>query len=476
MIRHSELSYKRLLESLPSPLRHENIRQQIKEVNTQQKRKMIVLDDDPTGSQTVHNLFVLTSWDKEILRKAFNDSHFMFYILTNTRSFNPEETEAILREIIRNVTAVAKELDCSFSIINRGDSTLRGHYPLEIDVITDEIHRLSGEEFDGQVIIPAFFEGKRYTYRDVHYIEEKDQLIPVSQTEFSKDKSFGFTESNLCKWIAEKTNGRIPETSCLSISVEQIRKGPEKVLDLLLQTTGNQPIIVNALCYEDLDTAAMALIKAEQQGKKFIYRTAASFVKSYGGVDDQPYLTKEEMVIGRDHNRGGLVIVGSHVKKTTNQLQQLLADSSLNAVEINVNHLLENDKRDEEINRINRMVHSAVESGTTTVVYTSRELIYTTNRFDNLAISQRISKALTDVIQSLTTAPKFIIAKGGITSSDIATLGLEIKMAKVIGQAAPGIPVWLTGEEAKFSGVPYIIFPGNVGEDSTLLEIVLKLT
>ena len=47
---------------------------------------------------------------------------------------------------------------------------------------------------------------------------------------------------------------------------------------------------------------------------------------------------------------------------------------------------------------------------------------------------------------------------------------------KAVSEAKPGIPVWQTGEESKFPMTPYIIFPGNVGEVTTLREAVEKLT
>ena len=116
-----------------------------------------------------------------------------------------------------------------------------------------------------------------------------------------------------------------------------------------------------------------------------------------------------------------------------------------------------------------------IANGQNVVVFSSRKLVAVQTSDGNLNISQTVSESLVKIVSSLDIVPKFIIAKGGITSSDVATKGLGIRKARIIGQAAPGIPVWLTGEEAKFSGIPYIVFPGNVGSDTTLLETVLKI-
>ncbi len=470
------MSYKEVTESIVPLWSKSGIRQEICDLNKKLNRKIIVLDDDPTGAQTVQNISVLTHWGKEEIYKAFKDQNIIFYILTNTRSYEHEKTEIIIRGIMDNISSVAKEIGSSFTIINRGDSTLRGHYPLELDLVVDEFNVLMNEQIDAHFIIPAFFEGHRYTYHDVHYVKEKEQLIPVSRTEFSKDKAFSFTNSNLCKWVEEKTNGSIQSSDCLSISVEKLREGPENIVDILLGAKDNKPIVVNALCYEDLDVLSLAILQAEMQGKKFVYQVAASFVRSYAGIEKQPFLSKNQMVLKGNEEKGGLVIVGSHVQKTTNQLNQLFVNATVTAVEVNVKNLLEESRRTEEITRITKALNELIRSGKTAVVYTSRDLVVAKSQTNNLKISQQVSKALTEIVHAIEIAPKFVIAKGGITSSDIATKGLGVRVAEVIGQAAPGIPVWFTGEEAKFSNMPYIIFPGNVGEDNTLLDIVNMLS
>lgn len=476
VINTSSLHYKKILASLEAPWKSTDIRQNIVAMNKKLKRKIIVLDDDPTGAQTVQNLFVLTAWRKEDILQAFQDDNFIFYILTNTRSYEAKRTEEMVREIMTTISAVAKENGYSFTVINRGDSTLRGHYPLELDVIIEEQKLLLNEQIDAQLIIPAFFEGQRYTYDDVHYIKEDDMLVPVSDTEFSTDKAFGYTNSNLCKWVEEKTQGAIKSSACKSIAVAQLREGPAGVLPTLLAAKNNEAIIVNALCYEDLNVLSYALLEAELQGKKFVYQVAASFVRAYAGIEKKPYLVKEQMVVKGNESHGGLVIVGSHVQKTTNQLNQLFEHSPITAVEVSVKDLLEDKNRSIEINRINKEVDHLIRSGKDAVIYTSRDVIAADDQTSNLQISQKVSGAITEIVQALKIAPKFVIAKGGITSSDVATKGLAIRRAEVIGQAAPGIPVWLTGEEAKFTNIPYIIFPGNVGEDHTLLDIVTRLS
>jgi uncharacterized protein YgbK (DUF1537 family) len=86
-----------------------------------------------------------------------------------------------------------------------------------------------------------------------------------------------------------------------------------------------------------------------------------------------------------------------------------------------------------------------------------------------------VSDALISLVQHLAVAPRYLIAKGGITSSDIATQGLGVRRALVLGQALPGVPVWQLGVEARFPGLGYVVFPGNVGADTALAELIAAL-
>lgn len=467
------LSYSAILSQVPSEWHGRPLREEIVQIQRNRNRKIIVLDDDPTGVQTVHDIYVLTDWSLTLLQEAFARPDPMFYILTNTRAYAADVVERINREIVQNVLQLSRQTGIDFVFVSRSDSTLRGHYPLEIDTLTDE--RVIGTTFDGHILIPAFFEGGRLTVGNTHYVHEHDDLIPVNETEFAADKVFGYGNSDLTRWVEEKTNGRRRASDCVCISIEDIRRGPDVVEQVLLTVTGNAPVVVNCLSYADMDVLSLALLQAEARGKKFIFRTAASFVKSYAGIDTTDYLARDRLVTRGHEGNGGLVVVGSHVEKTSRQLANLLQHTHVVPLELDVGMVLNPTRRSDELRRLTTEVNRRLVQGENVVVFSSRELVAADNPSANLDISHTVSMALVQVVQSLQVTPKFLIAKGGITSSDVATKGLGIRQARVIGQAAAGVPVWLTGAEAKFSGIPFIVFPGNVGSDHTLLEIVQRI-
>ena len=440
-------------------------------------KKLVVLDDDPTGVQTVHDVSVYTDWEEESIRKGFEEKEAMFFILTNSRSFSVEETTKVHQDIAARVAKVARELGQDFMIISRGDSTLRGHYPLETQLLADGLTKNEGVVIDGEIICPFFPEGGRYTMDNIHYVKEQENLVPAGMTEFAKDKTFGYKSSDLTEYVEEKTEGKYHKEDCITISLDELNAlDVQGIKDKLMSAQNMAKIIVNAVSYADLKIFCAALVLAMKAGKHYMARTAAAFTKVMGRISDQPLLGRAQLE--GDTKNGGIVLIGSHVKKTTDQLNCLKElDGQADFMEFQVNTVFEENGLEKEVERTVKAAEEKILSGRTVVIYTSRQLLAPENMTpeEKLHISVKISNAVTSIIGKLSVKPKFIIAKGGITSSDVGTKALRVKKARVMGQVKKGIPVWMTGEESKFPGMPYIIFPGNVGEVSTLKEIVEEL-
>jgi uncharacterized protein YgbK (DUF1537 family) len=432
--------------------------------------KVIVLDDDPTGTQTVHGVPVLTEWSIESLSAELQDDLPAFYLLTNTRSVSLAEAQTINAEIGLNLTQSAQLTGRDFVVVSRSDSTLRGHFPGEVSALGKALNR----EKQILLVVPCFFEGGRYTIGDVHYVEESGVLVPAGETAFAQDKVFGYRSSNLRQWVEEKTNGYILAGEVASISIDLIRTGgPERVAQHLCELYPGQVCVVNAASYHDLEIFVLGLLSAEALGCSFLYRTAASFVRVRAGIVPRPLLTKQELDISGPG--GGLIVIGSYVPRTTSQLEALLEVSSIQPAEVKVGALLDPGSRLAEIERVSRRVNDEIKSGRDVAVYTSRELVAGGNDQINMQIGQKISSSLVAIVKNLEARPRYLMAKGGITSSDIATQALGIRKAMVLGQIMPGVPVWLPGAESLYPGMPYIVFPGNVGDAQALVRITMTL-
>ena len=438
-------------------------------------KKNIVLDDDPTGVQTVNGIHVYTDWSEESIAAGFAEEQDMFFILTNSRAFSAQYTKEVHQTIAERVMAESKKTGREFMIISRSDSTLRGHYPLETETLCKTLEQESGKTIDGEVLMPFFKEGGRFTIGDVHYVQEGDYLVPAGETEFAKDKTFSYTKSNLAEYVEEKTKGAFKAAAVTCISLDDLRAvAVDKIVEQLMAVKDFNKVIVNAVDYVDVKVFAIAMIRAMKAGKTFMFRTAAAWTKVIGGVPDKALLTKEELVVPGNTN-GGLIIIGSHVKKTTDQLAKLKELKDVKFIEFNHMLVLEPEKLEAELRRVVGDVEQAIENGQTVAVYTGRKRFDAGSEEESLRVSVKISEAITSIVSRLSIQPAFLIAKGGITSSDVGTKGLSVKRALVLGQVAPGIPVWKTGAESKFPGMSYIIFPGNVGAVTTLRDIVAKL-
>ncbi|MCR5272643.1 MAG: hydroxyacid dehydrogenase [Lachnospiraceae bacterium] len=440
-------------------------------------RKIVVLDDDPTGVQTVHDISVYTDWSKESIEQGFMEEGILFYILTNSRGFTVDQTTKAHREIAANVDDVARSLGKDYLIISRGDSTLRGHYPLETMLLSEERKKLSGGDTDGEIICPYFKEGGRFTIDDVHYVKYGDELVPCGETEFAADETFGYKSSNLKEYVFEKTKGTFAVSDCKSVSLDMIRSMDyEGIENILMSVKDFEKVIVNAIDDSDVKVFATALHRVMRKGKNFTIRSAAALVKAIGGISDKPLLTRGEMVTLKN-KAGGIIVVGSHTKKTTAQLEELKKISDIEFIEMNSDLVLEEGALLRETERVLKIEEECIKQGKTVCVSTKRTLLKVENDTPEAALvrSVEISDALQSLVGKLEVTPAFVVAKGGITSSDVGTKALKVKKAKVLGQIQPGIPVWQTGAESRFPGTPYVIFPGNVGDIDTLYKAVKVL-
>lgn len=455
----------------------ENAAELLQIERTRQQIKFVVLDDDPTGVQTVHGVHVYTNWNYDNILEGFLEENNLFYILTNSRAFTEDRTIEVHREIARNIMRAAKDSGKKFVLISRGDSTLRGHYPLETEILKEELEQGMSMTIDGEFLIPFFKAGGRMTIDDVHYIAQGENLIPVAETEFAKDKTFGYSKSNLTQYIEEKTEGRFRAQDVTSIGLSQLRGGDWDGIEKELKDVKDfHKVIVNGMESMDLESFCIPLLRTIQQGKNFLFRTAADFVKVLAGIGNQPLLNKQDMIL-EDNRHGGMIVIGSHTAKTTEQLMELITLADLEIIEFDSDLVLEN-RLSEEVERVSKEASRLIGEGKTVITHTKRKLLSLDHDTKEMALlrSVKISEAVAQCVNRLTVAPNFVVAKGGITSSDVGVIGLQMKKGYVLGQVKPGIPVLSTDEESKFPGIPYVIFPGNVGEKDTLKEVVRELS
>ncbi len=434
------------------------------------KPKIIVLDDDPTGSQTVHSCLLLMRWDVETLRLGLADKSPIFFILTNTRALTKEKASQVTEEVCQNLKkAIAAEGIEEFLVVSRSDSTLRGHYPIETDVIAAELG-----EFDAHFLVPAFFEGGRITRDSIHYLMVDGVETPVHQTEFARDSVFGYHHSYLPDYVEEKTRGKIKAAAVERFLLADIRAGTR---ERLMNLKENQCVAVDAECQADLDRFAEDVLATAESGKRFLFRSAASILTSLAKLGTQP-IAPEDMAKEKPNQNPGVAIVGSHVRKTTQQLEKLLATSGVVGIEVDVKLLLDRPtERDALLEKTLQQVEKVYLQQQTPVVYTSRSELTFTDVRQRLDFGANVSSLLMDVVKGLPRDIGFLISKGGITSNDVLSTGLNLSSAKLIGQILPGCSIIRTSStHPQFPNLPVVLFPGNVGDDRGLVTVYQRLS
>jgi uncharacterized protein YgbK (DUF1537 family) len=431
--------------------------------------KIIVLDDDPTGSQTVHSCLLLMQWDVETLRLGLADTAPIFFVLTNTRALPPPKAAAITQEVCHNLKqAIALENIQDFLVVSRSDSTLRGHYPIETDVIASA---LGG--FDAHFLVPAFFEGGRTTRASVHYLKVNGVDTPVHETEFAQDSVFGYHHSYLPDYVAEKTQGRIPAAAVERFVLADIRAG---VQDRLMALHDNQCCVVDAETPADLDRFAIDLLATAAQGKRFLFRSAASLLTALAALPPPPIAPTMMATYVRGHQPGA-IIVGSHVQKTTEQLAELLQQPDTVGVEIVVDRLLDPTNSASLLAETVATVVAIHQAGNTPVVFTSRQELAFANSQTRLDFGEAVSRLLMDIIRQLPADIGFLISKGGITSNDTLSQGLALQTANLLGQVLAGVSMVRTpSDHPQFPNLPVVLFPGNVGDKMALATVYRRLS
>ncbi|NAZ82818.1 hypothetical protein GTR02_13420 [Kineococcus sp. R8] len=447
-------------------------------------RRLVVLDDDPTGTQSTTDLPVVTTAAAEDLRWGLQQPTPGFFVLTNSRSLGPADAAALLRDVVTTLLRVAAEEGVEVVVASRGDSTLRGHFPLETDVVTEAL-AAAGRRVDGVVVVPALVDAGRVTVGAVHLLRTPEGYVPVGHSEFARDATFGYASSDLREWVAEKTEGRVAREDVVALTLADLRSGPGRVVEVLDGLRDGRFLVADAADDEDLRALVEGLLTVEARGRELVYRTGPSFVRARTGQVATPPVTPEHLRAAladvpdeRPRSASGLVVVGSHVGLTTRQLDALRAAGGIVEVELEVPTLVRPGERDAHVRAsVERVVALLDAGGPDVVVRTSRTLVRGTDADDSLRIARAVSGALVEVVHDAVarTRPAFVLAKGGITSSDTATKALGITRAYSRGTLLPGlVSVWepVVGPAR---GVAYVVFAGNVGDDRGVLDAVTTL-
>ncbi|TCO26197.1 uncharacterized protein YgbK (DUF1537 family) [Kribbella steppae] len=462
--------------TLPAVLEVPGAATRIREHNRRTGRRLAVLDDDPTGSQAVHGVSVVTVLERSEYAAGLAAPADTCFVLTNTRALDESQAVDVNRAAAYDLYTLAADTGATVEVVSRSDSTLRGHVHAEIEAIAAEHLAVIGRPVDGVLFCPAMIEAGRFTVDDVHFAVVDGVPTPAADTEFARDKTFGYTSSDLRDFIAERSGGTVAAADVRSLSLDDIRiGGPERVAEILTEVSGLGWVVVNCTSYADLEVVALGLQLTQDAGKTFLTRSGPSFVRALAGIE-----AKELADIAIDSSRTphGLIAVGSHVGLTTRQVREARQRGGLVEIELHVPALLDPSTAASHIDKTAARIVAALPHSDV-LVCTSRDLVAVDDDPDaSLDIARSVSTALVTVVEKARAArPAWVIAKGGITSHDLAVRGLGIRRATVAGQFLPGQISLFTPDEAPADvlGCAFVVFPGNVGGVDALALVLDRL-
>src|SRR3954452_4517343 len=381
------------------PVRSEpDARQRIRKAFLDSGRRLAVLDDDPTGSQTVHDVAVVTVFDPAEIAAGLDGPGSTCFILTNTRSIGEADAVALKRGVGRTLFELSRRLGAPGDVISRSDSTLRGHVIAEVNALDAERREVLSRGYDGVLLIPAYFEAGRFTAGDVHWARVGGEALPVGETEFARDATFGFSASNLREFVAEKSGGTIRPDQVHSITLDDIRLGgPHRVAEVLAEVTDGALVVVNAVEYADLDVVVLGVLESQASGKSFLYRTGPSAPQPLAGLAPQPPLQARDIWPGGRPAGHGLVVVGSHVGLTSRQVAVARERGGLTEIELDVPTVADPARRDAHVREVTDRVVAAL-ADSDVLLFTSRTLLRDPDPGASLQIARQVSTAVTDVV------------------------------------------------------------------------------
>jgi uncharacterized protein YgbK (DUF1537 family) len=421
---------------------------------------LIVLDDDPTGAQAQAGVPVALDWSAQALHSIAAQRAPAVHLLTNTRALGAEQAQAVTRDAAQ---AAARAFPGS-RIVLRGDSTLRAHLLPEYLGLRDAI-------FPGRtptlVLVPALPTAGRVTEGGVHYLEQAGERTPLDRTEYARDPDFAYASARLLDWAQERSDGFFPASAGRELHIEELRSGgPAAVgeaITELAQRRSPAVLALDSVTGADLELVALGLRQTEQTDAEVILRSAPAFVGVLSGALATGYQPLPRA------DQGLLVLCGSHVPRSTLQLQRLTEMHPESVVWVAPQELADGaGPAQAAIALAAAAVAERLSTHGLAVLATSRAVLETDDR---LRAGAAIASGLAGILASVRTRVGVVISKGGITSAVNIREGLDSAIAQVIGPLRDGISLWSVDTPER-DGLPFVVFPGNVGGDDDLAELV----
>jgi uncharacterized protein YgbK (DUF1537 family) len=418
--------------------------------------RLVVLDDDPTGVQTLAGIRVLLDWSDPARIAGSFEAGPSVHLVTNVRALEPAAARRVVAEAAR--TAVRAVEDAH--VVLRGDSTLRGHLLEEYLGLCDAL----GLGRPPLLLVPALPSAGRITRDGVHLIARNGRFEPLHDTEYAADGVFVYSSARLLDWAQERSRGLFPAAAGRELHLDELHaRGAASVTEALreLSRAGRPAVLApDAVTEDDLATIAAGYASALDAGVDAVVRCAPTFAGILAGS------SADGLVPVPRASGATLVVCGSYVAMSTRQLAALAASYPGRVVEVDVTALAGSGSAGEE-ERAARAASVAIAEHGLAVLATPRERPPGTTELD---LGRRIAEGLARTAGHVDPAPSLVVGKGGITSAVTLQVGFAVSEADVLGPVLPGVSYWRADRDGAV--LDYLVVPGNVGDENLLVDLV----
>ena len=420
--------------------------------------RFVVLDDDPTGTQEVTGVTAALSWDSRVMASAVDAQREAIHVVTNSRAMSAADAQSVTTAAVRS----ARSQSPGCELIVRGDSTLRGH------LLEEYLAACHGTDtgYAPLLLVPALPAAGRVTVDGVHHLERDEERIPLHETHFSRDGLFSYRSARLREWAEERSGGFFAADRGIEIHLSELRsRGPAAVADALsrLQSAAPAVCVPDAETLADVTTIAEGLHLARDAGASVVVRASPTFVSVY-------CRTRATDLLPPPPGGGPLLVVcGSYIPNSTLQLHHLCSAFDVAPIELNLDAVVSGDA-DHAIAVAARATEAALARDRVAVLATPRDRA---SGMTDLRSGATVIHALASCVQRLEQKPPTIVAKGGITSYEVAKVGLGLETAEVLGPIAQGVCLWQSAVDGR--DLNYVVFPGNIGDEGHLTHVVATL-
>jgi uncharacterized protein YgbK (DUF1537 family) len=408
----------------------------------------VVLDDDPTGTQSATGVTVLLTWDTAAIIDVLRDDG-AAYLQTNSRAIPEDQAVALATRTRAQLNEAQRALGRPILPVLRGDSTLRGHVFAESDVFAGE---------SGCVLfVPAFPQGGRTTVGSVHRVIIDGVDTPVGETEFARDPVFGYRSSNLVDYVREKGGRRgIP------VRLQDLRASGGTAVEAALLAAGpGEFVLPDVETDHDMELIHAGLLRALEVRDDVAVRCGATLAAVCAGCLSPGYLD-QPLTAARP---GSLIVCGSHTEAATAQLAALVDRIGWQPIVVPTDDAIADPEAAGR--RAAASLREQLRGHGVAVLCSER---VRREEHDTLAHGGLVMRALMTATAEVVNDVGTVVSKGGITSAEVARTALGATRAWVRGQLAPGISVWDYDD-----GTVQVVVPGNVGGRETLVNVVSAL-